>query len=97
MGRAASDGGGEQGGSAGAEHALEVGSGRDGVGDQVGAAGGEQARQLEAPPGFGQRPPPPAVADRIGSEHEPFVVRVGGVGAFGPRHGGRPSGQPACT
>ena len=44
--RAAGDVDGEQGGSAGAEHALEVGSGRDGVGDPVGAAGGERACEV---------------------------------------------------
>ena len=48
---------------------------------------GEQASQLEAPAGFGQRPAPPALADRIGAEDEPFAVRVRAAGALGGRHG----------
>jgi hypothetical protein len=37
---------GEQGGRAGAEHALEVGSHRDGVRHPIGAAGGERAGEV---------------------------------------------------
>ena len=98
MDGAPGDADGEQGGCAGAEHALQVGPHRDGVRDPVGAAGGERAGEVATAAVPDQRDAAPICTPQLVDRALDAVKRAVRAVGVGDKAGTRGAdSRPAAT